>query len=75
MVNKLTNIKSDVESSISFKTEFAVLRSSEPRKSGYDKSASVYIDDFEASQNKLDLKDPLSWKLSSIPVGLSLIHI
>ena len=71
MVNKLTNIKSDVESSISFKTEFAVLRSSEPRKSGYDKSASVYIDDFEASQNKLDLKDPLSWKLSSIPVGFS----
>ena len=71
MVNKLTNIKSDVESSISFKTEFAVLRSSEPRKSGYDKSASVYIDDFEASQNKLDLKDPLSWKLSSTPVGFS----
>ena len=71
MVNKLPNIKSDVESSISLKTEFAVLKSSDPRKSGYDKSASVYIDDFEASQNKLDLRDPNSWRLSSVPVGFS----
>ena len=69
MVNKLPNINSDVESTISINTEFAVLKSSNPRKSGYDKNASIYIDDFEGSQNKVDLKNPTSWKLSSVPVG------
>ena len=71
IVNKLPNVNTDVISNISLKTEFAVLKSSDPRKSGYDESASVYIDDFEASQNKIDLRDPQSWKLSSIPVGFA----
>ena len=30
---------------------------------------SVYIDDFEGTQNKIDLRDVNSWKLASTPVG------
>ena len=45
------------------------MKSSKPRSSGYDGSSSVYLDDFEGTQNKLDLRDFLSWKLSSVPVG------
>ena len=52
------------------RSEFAYLKSSRsPRKSGYDDIASVYIDDFEGSQNRIDLRDFQSWKLSSIPVN------
>ncbi|MGA0277519.1 MAG: cell surface protein SprA, partial [Candidatus Kariarchaeum pelagius] len=70
MANKLPNVDTDVKSNISIKTEFAFLKSSSPRKSGYDDVASVYIDDFEGSQNKIDLRDVQSWKLSSIPVNV-----
>ena len=68
MANKLPNVDTDIQSNISIKTEFAFLRSRSPRKSGYDDVASVYIDDFEGSQNRIDLRDVQSWKLSSIPV-------
>ena len=68
MANKLPNVDTDIQSNISIKTELAFLRSSSPRKSGYDDIASVYIDDFEGSQNRIDLRDVQSWKLSSIPV-------
>ena len=66
IANKLPNIDTDVESNLSIKTELAFLNSRSPRKSGYDDIASVYIDDFEGSQNRIDLRDIQSWKLSSI---------
>ena len=69
IANKLPNIDTDVESNLSIKTELAFLNSRSPRKSGYDDIASVYIDDFEGSQNRIDLRDIQSWKLSSIPVN------
>ena len=69
LINKLPNINTDVPSNISVRSEFAYLKSSKPRSSGYDGSSSVYLDDFEGTQNKLDLRDFLSWKLSSVPVG------
>ena len=69
MINKLPNINTDIASNISVRSEFAYLKSSKPRRSGYDNSSSVYLDDFEGTQNRLDLRDYLSWKLSSIPVG------
>ena len=68
MANKLPNVDTDVQSNISIKTELAFLKSRTPRNSGYDDLASVYIDDFEGSQNRIDLRDVQSWKLSSIPV-------
>ena len=69
IVNILPNIKTDAMSNISLRTEFAYLKSSKPRSSGYDNSTSVYIDDFEGTQNRIDLRDVNSWKLGSIPVG------
>ena len=36
MANKLPNVDTDIQSNISIKTELAFLRSSSPRKSGYD---------------------------------------
>ena len=69
LANKITNTNTDLPSNISVRSEFAYLKSSKPRSSGYDSSSSVYLDDFEGTQNKLDLRDFLSWKLSSVPVG------
>jgi cell surface protein SprA len=69
LVNVLPNINTDVTSNISLRTEFAYLKSSNPRDSGYDNTASVYIDDFEGTQNRIDLRDINSWKLGSVPVG------
>ena len=69
VVNILPNIKTNVMSNISLRTEFAYLNSSKPRNSGYDNSTSVYIDDFEGTQNRIDMRDVNSWKLGSIPVG------
>ena len=67
LANKLPNINSDVESNISFKTEFAYLHSGIPKNSGFDNVATVYVDDFEGSETNIDLKDISSWKLSSVP--------
>ena len=69
LVNILPNINTETMSNISLRTEFAYLKSSNPRDSGYDNSASVYIDDFEGTQNRIDLRDINSWKLGSVPVG------
>ena len=69
LVNILPNINTETTSNISLRTEFAYLISSNPRSSGYENVASVYIDDFEGTQNKIDLRDVNSWKLASIPVG------
>jgi cell surface protein SprA len=70
LVNKLPNISSDVESNISFKTEFAYLHSGTPKNSGFDNVATVYVDDFEGSETNIDLKDTSSWSLSSTPIGV-----
>ena len=69
LVNILPNINTEASSNVSLRTEFAYLISSNPRSSGYENEASVYIDDFEGTQNKIDLRDVNSWKLASIPVG------
>ncbi len=69
LVNILPNINTEATSNISLRTEFAFLKSSNPRDSGYDNTASVYIDDFEGTQNRIDLRDINSWKLGSVPVG------
>ena len=71
LVNKLPNINSDVESNISFKTEFAYLHAGAPKSSGFDNVATVYVDDFEGTETNIDLKDTSSWNLSSTPIGVN----
>ncbi|MDC3246347.1 cell surface protein SprA, partial [Flavobacteriaceae bacterium] len=70
LVNKLPNINTEVESNVSFTTEFAYLHSGTPKNSGFDNVATVYVDDFEGSETSINLKDTSSWNLSSTPLNV-----
>nr|WP_100804383.1 cell surface protein SprA [Ulvibacter sp. MAR_2010_11] len=67
LVNHLPNIDTDVESNLSIRGEFAYLMPGAPKVSDFNGKATVYVDDFEASQTALDVGSPLSWFLSSTP--------
>jgi cell surface protein SprA len=69
LVNKLPNIDTDVESNVSLRGEFAYLLPGAPKVSDFNGKTTAYVDDFEASVTKLDISTPLSWNLSSTPVG------
>ena len=67
LANKLPNIDTDVPSNVSIRGEFAKLLPGAPKGTDFNGEATSYIDDFEGSQNSIDLKSPLSWFLSSTP--------
>ncbi len=69
MVNKLPNIDTDVESNLSLRGEFAYLMPGAPKVSDFDGKTTAYVDDFEASQTAIDINSPLTWSLSSTPIG------
>ena len=69
MVNKLPNIDTDVQSNVSVRGEFAYLVPGSPASNDFDGKATTYIDDFEAAQTSIDINNPLSWELSSVPIG------
>ena len=69
MVNKLPNIDTDVKSNVSVRGEFAYLIPGTPASDDFDGKATTYIDDFEAAQTSIDINNPLSWELSSVPIG------
>ncbi|TNJ41942.1 cell surface protein SprA [Tamlana fucoidanivorans] len=71
LVNKLPNIDTDVESNLSLRGEFAYLAPGAPKGTNLNGEATSYIDDFEGSQNGIDLKSQLSWFLSSRPLDLN----
>ncbi|WP_298532723.1 cell surface protein SprA [uncultured Algibacter sp.] len=71
LVNKLPNIDTDVESNLSIRGEFAYLAPGAPKGTDLNGEATSYIDDFEGSQNGIDLKSQQSWFLSSRPLGLN----
>ncbi|WP_203256400.1 T9SS outer membrane translocon Sov/SprA [Hyunsoonleella ulvae] len=70
MVNKLPNIDTDVPSNISLRGEFAYLAPGAPNGTDLNGEATSYIDDFEGTQNAIDLKAQQSWFLSSRPLDL-----
>jgi cell surface protein SprA len=70
MVNKLPNIDTDAESNFSIRGEVAYLLPGSPSGTELDGEATSYIDDFEGSQNAIDLRSTSSWFLSSRPIGL-----
>ena len=72
LANKLPNIDTDVPSNISLRGEFAKLLPGAPKGTDFNGEATSYIDDFEGSQNAIDLKSPLSWFLSSTPADPTL---
>ncbi|MCQ2076199.1 MAG: cell surface protein SprA [Bacteroidaceae bacterium] len=64
LVDKLPFIEATSPSSINFKAEFAQLIAGKP----YDVQGNAsYIDDFENTKNKIDIKTPNQWVLSSTP--------
>jgi cell surface protein SprA len=75
LVNKLPNIDTDVPSNISVRGEFAYLAPGAPKGTNFNGEATSYVDDFEGSQNAIDLKSQQSWFLSSTPFDPTLGYI
>ncbi|UKM65760.1 cell surface protein SprA [Flavobacteriaceae bacterium GSB9] len=71
LANKLPNIDTDVESNVSLRGEFAYLAPGAPKGTDLNGEATSYIDDFEGSQNGIDLTSQQSWFLSSRPIDLN----
>ncbi|WP_416135545.1 cell surface protein SprA [Aquimarina sp. 2201CG5-10] len=69
MVNKLPNIDTDVQSNVSVRAEGAYLVAGAPKGADFDGRVTTYIDDFEGAQTAIDVGSPLSWELSSVPLG------
>ncbi|GAA4234852.1 cell surface protein SprA [Postechiella marina] len=67
LANKLPNIDTDVPSNLSVRGEFAYLAPGAPKGTDLNGEATSYVDDFEGSQNAIDLKSQQSWFLSSRP--------
>ncbi len=70
LVNKLPNIDTDVPSNVSMRGEFAYLIPGAPKVSDFNGKTTAYVDDFEAAQTAIDISAPLTWFLSSTPIGL-----
>ena len=69
LVNKLPNLDTDVPSNVSFRGEVAFLKPGTPKMDKFQGEATVYVDDFEGSQSTIDMRSPLAWSLSSVPIG------
>lgn len=69
LVNKLPNIDTDVKSNVSVRGEFAYLLPGSPNANDFDGESTSYLDDFETAQTSIDINSPLSWELSSVPIG------
>ncbi len=70
LVNKLPNVDTDMESNLSLRGEFAYLAPGAPKGTDLQGEATSYIDDFEGTQNAIDLKSSSSWFLSSRPLDV-----
>ncbi|MFI0428592.1 cell surface protein SprA [Mariniflexile sp. HMF6888] len=70
LANALPNIDTDAESNVSLRGEFAYLAPGSPKGTSLKGEATSYVDDFEGTQNAIDLKSQQSWFLSSRPIEL-----
>jgi len=71
LANKLPNIDTDAPSNFSMRGEFAYLLPGSPNGTDFNGEATSYIDDFEGTQNGIDLKSVLPWTLSSRPLNVN----
>ena len=74
LINKLPNIETDVPSNLSVRGEVAYLIPGAPKGNNFNGEATSYIDDFEGTQNIIDMMAPQSWSLSSRPKDLGKIY-
>lgn len=68
LVNKLPNIDTDAPSNISVRGEMAYLLPGSPKNDSFEGETTAYVDDFEGSQTTIDLRSPLAWSMSSVPL-------
>ena len=69
LVNKIPTVNATAPSTLSVQGEFAQLIPH--KKETGTNSGSSYIDDFESSQNTIDIRSPYSWFLASTPYDSS----
>ena len=74
LVNKLPNIDTDAPSNLSFRGEFAYLLPGAPNAVDFEGEATALVDDFEGTQNAINILSPLAWELSSRPRELGRIY-
>ncbi len=67
MIDRLPFVSCTEPSSISLSAEFAKLQAG---TSGEVQSEASYIDDFESTENGIDIKSASSWMLSSLPSSM-----
>jgi cell surface protein SprA len=67
LANKLPFVDTDVPSNISLRGEVAFLKPDSPKADQFNGESTLYVDDFEGSQNTIDMKSPFAWSLSSVP--------
>ena len=65
LLNKIPTVNAVAPSTLTFQGEFAQLVPHQA-KTGSN-SGSSYIDDFESTQNGIDMRSPYAWALSSVP--------
>lgn len=65
-IDKLPLISTKEQSTITFQGEYAHLIPGSPSAISIDGGLS-YIDDFEGSENAIDIRLPLAWSISSVP--------
>ena len=69
LLNKIPTVNATAPSTLSFQGEFAQLLPHQGKRGS--NSGSSYIDDFESTQNGIDIRAPYSWFLASAPVAPS----
>ncbi|MFW5890575.1 MAG: cell surface protein SprA, partial [Marinilabiliaceae bacterium] len=67
LIDKLPLVETTTPSSVSFEGEFAQLIPGHPDV--IKDQGTAYIDDFEGSENPIDIKNWTAWKLASTPQG------
>jgi cell surface protein SprA len=74
LINKLPTIETEVASNLSLRGEVAYLVPGAPKGTDFQGEVTSYVDDFEGTQNIIDLMSPQGWSLSSRPKNLGLFY-
>ena len=74
LINKYPTIETDVPSNLSIRGEVAYLVPGAPKGTDFKGEVTSYVDDFEGTQNIIDLMSTQGWSLSSRPKDLGLIY-
>ena len=74
LINKFPNIETEIPSNLSVRGEVAYLVPGAPKGTDFKGEVTSYVDDFEGTQNIIDLMSTQAWSLSSRPKNLGLLY-